>query len=280
MSARRIVASPGTLLRQYGLAPKKSWGQNFLHDERVHRFLAEQVSEIGSPAIEIGAGLGTLTGHLLAAGTRVTAIERDRELCRVLREELSGESKLQIHEADAVRFDYGADWARGWTIVGNLPYQLTGPLLFRLLKFHDRLGPWIVMVQKEVGDRLCADPGTKVYGGATVTLSRVRAITRIRRVSRGAFLPAPRVDSSILRFDPLPTPRGVVGDPEAFRALVQTVFQRRRKTMLNALGSFAPRERVLAWCADANVDPGTRPETLPPERFAALQRAREASGDA
>lgn len=277
------IPSPGELLRRHDLAPRKSWGQNFLHAREIHeQIVAASGVGLGRAAIEIGAGLGTLTAHLLATGARVDAIERDRDLCAVLRVELGDAPGFTLHEADAVRFDYGtlaADMAAATgeapAVVGNLPYQLTGALLFALLDHHAQTGPWIVMVQREVADRLCASPGSKRYGGVTAALSRVRALSLVCPVSRGCFLPPPRVDSAVVRLDPRPAPLGEVDDPDAYLQLVRSCFQRRRKTLVNALGGVASREQALAWIAAAGLDPKLRPERLGPAEFAALQRARE-----
>lgn len=279
------IPSPGELLRRHGLAPRKSWGQNFLHAREIHAQIVGAAGVgPGAAAIEIGAGLGTLTAHLLATGARVEAIERDRDLCTVLRVELGDDPNFVLHEADAVRFDYAAiakprieAGERAPAVVGNLPYQLTGALLFALLDHDAHTGSWIVMVQREVADRLCAEPGSKRYGGVTAALSRVRALSRVCLVSRGCFLPPPRVDSAVVRLDPRPQPLGEVGDPDAYLHLVRTCFQRRRKTLLNALSALGPREQAAAWIEQAGVDPKIRPERLGPAEFAALARAREAS---
>lgn len=282
----RAIPSPGELLRRHGLAPRKSWGQNFLHAREIHeQIVAASGAAPGRTVIEIGAGLGTLTAHLLASGAEVEAIERDRDLCTVLRSEFAEQPRLRLHEADAVRFDYGALAAEVIAagrprpaIVGNLPYQLTGPLLFALLEHDASLGPWIVMVQREVCDRLCAEPGSRSYGGVTAALSRVRAISRVCNVNRGCFLPPPRVDSAVVRLDPRTSPLGEVGDPKAYLALVRACFQRRRKTLVNALAGVATREQAQRWIAQVGLDPNIRPERLGPAEFAALQRAREAEG--
>jgi 16S rRNA (adenine1518-N6/adenine1519-N6)-dimethyltransferase len=282
--SKAAIPSPGELLRRHGLAPRKSWGQNFLHAREIlAEITAAADARPGHTIIEIGAGLGTLTAHLLAAGPRVEAIERDRDLCVVLRAELGNDPNFVLHEADAVRFDYQAA-ARARieageeppTIVGNLPYQLTGVLLFALLEHQADTGPWIVMVQREVADRLSSEPGSKRYGGATAALSRLRDISRVCTVNRGCFLPAPRVDSAVIRLDPRPEPRGHVGDPQGYLTLVRTCFQRRRKTLANALAGVATREQALRWIAAAGLDPQIRPERLGPEEFAALAREREA----
>lgn len=275
-----MIESPGTLLRRHGLLARKSWGQNFLHAMDVHRAITlAAAAGPGVRVVEIGAGLGTLTGHLLATGAEVWAIERDRDLCNVLRSELGEREGFQLYEADAVRFDYAAAAVgieRPPVIVGNLPYHLTGALLYTLLDTQESTGSWIVMVQKEVAQRMCAPPGSKTYGGMTVGLGRLRSISLVTPVARGAFLPPPKVDSAVVRLDRHATPRGQVGDGAAFLQLVRGCFQQRRKTLQNALSAMGSRERALAWCQQADVDPSVRPERLTIEQFAALQRAREA----
>jgi 16S rRNA (adenine1518-N6/adenine1519-N6)-dimethyltransferase len=274
----RTIPSPGEVLRRHGLTPRKSWGQNFLHAHEIHQqIVAACGAAPGRTVIEIGAGLGTLTAHLLAAGANVEAIERDRDLCEVLRAEFADEPRLRLHEADAVRFDYSSLAGHPPpAIVGNLPYQLTGALLFALLEHDAQTGPWVVMVQREVAERLCAEPGSRRYGGVTAALSRVRRISRVCNVGRGCFLPPPRVDSAVVRLDPRPAPLGDVADPHGYLSLVRACFQRRRKTLVNALAGVATREQALRWIAAANLDPNIRPERLDPASFAALQRAREA----
>lgn len=278
------IPTPGDLLRKHGLAPRKSWGQNFLHAREVHeRIVAACHLDASSSVVEIGAGLGTMTAHLLRTGAEVWAIERDRDLCAVLRAELGEHPRFRLFEADAVRFDYSTAHTPGQprpVIVGNLPYQLTGPLLFALLEHDQHTGPWVIMVQREVADRLCAAPGSKRYGGVTAALSRVRAIRRVCAVPRGCFLPAPRVDSAVVELAPRERPLGEVADPDGYRELVRTCFQQRRKTLLNGLSPLGGRERAARWCARAGVEPGTRAERLGPEQFAALQRAREEDEDA
>jgi len=258
---------------------RHSWGQNFLREPRVvEEIVAASGAKPGIRVVEIGAGLGTLTGSLLATGAEIWAIERDRDLCEVLRKEFDEQPGLTLFEADAVRFDYASAGGTGAgkpVVVGNLPYQITGPLLFALLEHHEATGPWVVMVQKEVAVRLCAPPGSKRYGGATVSLSHSRQISLVCDVPRGCFVPAPRVDSAVIRFDALAEPRGAVGDVEEFRKLVRTAFQRRRKVLTNCLGALGTAAEIRHWCELAGVDPRLRPERLSCEEFAGLQRARE-----
>lgn len=274
-----MIESPGAVLRRYGMSARKSWGQNFLHAMDVHRAITTAAIDVpGRRVVEIGAGLGTLTAHLLAAGADVWAIERDRDLCEVLRRELRDAPRFRLWEADAVKFDYRTASEPGFeqpTIVGNLPYHLTAPLLYALLHVHADTGPWVVMVQKEVADRMCATPGTKTYGSMTVGLGRLRQISKVMSVPKGAFIPPPKVESAVVRLDPRPEPVGHVEDDRGFLNLVQTTFQRRRKTLANALSALAPRETVLRWCDAAGIDASLRPERLTVGEFAALQRERE-----
>lgn len=277
------IPTPAQLLAAHKLSPKKSWGQNFLHDPRIHQEIVDaakrSVAHSGyNRIVEIGVGLGTLTSHMLNAGLEVWGIERDRDMCEVLREQLAHVETFKLHEADAVRFDYAQACPspkQRPTVVGNLPYQLTGPLLFRLLEFHEQTAAWIVMVQKEVGVRLCASPGTKDYGGITVAMGRLREVSWVCDVGPGAFLPPPRVDSAVLMIHPRPEPLVELKDPDAYLKMVRAAFQQRRKTLLNGLSSIAPKDTLRAWFAELGIDPGARAETLTPAQFGALAALRE-----
>ncbi len=274
-----MIESPVTVLRRHGLEARKSWGQHFLHAMHVHASIAKTVgAREGQRVVEIGSGLGTLTAHLLEAGADVWAIERDRDLCEVLRKEFGEQPNFTLHETDAVKFDYASAAAEGIrpNVAGNLPYHLTGPLLFRLLEAQAATGPWVVLIQKEVAQRLCASPGSKTYGGVTVGLSRVRDISMVMHVPPGAFAPPPKVDSAVVLLAPRERPRGEVPDEARFLALVRTAFQMRRKTISNALRPLGSRDQVEAWCESAGVDPKLRPERIDVEGFAGLARARDA----
>lgn len=272
--------SPAELMAKHGVSARKSWGQNFLHDPHiVDRIVAAAAATQPMRIVEIGAGLGAIT-HRLVELCPVWAIERDRDLCEVLRNEFSSNQNFSLHEADAVKFNYesareGLAATQLPTIVGNLPYQLTGPLLFKLLESHEHTGPWIVMIQREVADRLTAEPGSRTYGGATAAISRERSIQLVTRVPPGCFTPAPRVQSCVIRLDPRPQPLGEVAQRKGYLQLVRSAFQGRRKTLRNSLAQLADKARVESWCASAGIDPSLRPERLGPEQFAALQRARE-----
>ncbi len=265
--------APGELLRRYGLSPRKSWGQNFLHDPTVLSRIAGAAA-LGQDVnvIEIGAGLGALTARLLASGANVHAIERDRDMCHVLRSEFGTLSNFTLHEADAVRFDYTG--IENPVVVGNLPYHLTAPLLFGLLEVHAHTQGWIVMVQLEVAKRLAAAPGSRTYGIPSILLGRCRTIDKLFDVPPGAFLPAPRVRSAVLRLLPRPQPLGEAVDPAGFAMLVRAAFAQRRKTLLNSLSTLASKSEVVAWCMHAQIDPGVRPEQLDIPAFTRLQQAR------
>ncbi|MEM6292472.1 MAG: 16S rRNA (adenine(1518)-N(6)/adenine(1519)-N(6))-dimethyltransferase RsmA [Myxococcota bacterium] len=274
-----MIESPVTVLRRHGLEARKSWGQHFLHAMHVHASIAKTVgASEGQRVVEIGCGLGTLTAHLLTAGADVWGIERDRDLCGVLRKEFGEVPNFTLHETDAVKFDYRSAAEDGVRphIAGNLPYHLTGPLLFRFLEAQAVTGPWVILIQKEVAQRLCAGPGSKTYGGITVGLSRVRDISMVMHVPPGAFAPPPKVDSAVVLLNPRTEPRGEVPDEARFLSLVRTAFQMRRKTISNALRPLGSRDEVEAWCQSAGIDPKLRPERIEVEGFAALARARDA----
>ena len=274
-----MIESPVTVLRRHGLEARKSWGQHFLHAMHVHASIARTVgAREGQRVVEIGCGLGTLTAHLLEAGADVWGIERDRDLCEVLRKEFGEKPNFTLHETDAVKFDYATAAAPGVrpNIAGNLPYHLTGPLLFRMLEAQAVTGAWVILIQKEVAQRLCASPGSKAYGGITVGLSRVRDISMVMHVPPGAFAPPPKVDSAVVLLAPRSEPRGEVPDEARFLALVRTAFQMRRKTLSNALRPLGSRELVESWCEVAGVNPKLRPERISVEGFAAIARARDA----
>ena len=266
--------SPRALLEKHGLRAKKSWGQNFLGDEEILDHIARlAVEAAGDRVIELGAGLGHLTARLLARGADVIAVERNRDLAAVLREELGG--RIRLLEADAARLEY-LPLARGGkvAVVGNLPYHLTSPILFGLLDQADVVGRAVLLVQREVAERLAAAPGTKAWGLLSVLLQHRAQVSVERRVPAGAFLPPPKVESAVLRlaFGPARAP---VADPVRFRRLVKAGFAQRRKVLANALaaGRIAPGEELASALGRAGIDARRRGETLTVEEWAALDRA-------
>jgi 16S rRNA (adenine1518-N6/adenine1519-N6)-dimethyltransferase len=263
---------PELILRRHGLRPKKSWGQNFLGDDGILSEIAEACSlHPGDRVIELGAGLGHLTRHLAATGAQVTAVERDRELVPVLEKELVLPNvRVVAANAATIRF---AEVALGApvVVVGNLPYHLTSTILFEVLHQRAEVSRAIFLVQREVATRLAAPPGGRDYGLLSVLLQLYAMVEVVLEVPRTAFLPPPKVESSVIRIDVLPKPRAEVLDPLRFEKLVKGAFQQRRKTLRNALQSagFTTAEAALL---KAGVDPGRRAETLSPEEFAAVER--------
>jgi 16S rRNA (adenine1518-N6/adenine1519-N6)-dimethyltransferase len=273
--------SPRALLEKYDLRAKKSWGQNFLGDEVI----LDDIARLAAPApgarvVELGAGLGHLTARLLARGADVVAVERDRDMARVLRGELG--DAIVLLEADAARLDY-ARIAREFrtstpptklSVVGNLPYHLTTPILFSLLEQLEQISRAVFLLQREVAERLAAAPGTREWGVVSVLLQREADVSVERIVRPGSFLPPPKVDSAVLcaLFRP---PAEAVADPVRFRRLVKGGFSQRRKTLANALRSarIVEPERLTSALQAAGLDASRRAETLTVAEWTALDRA-------
>lgn len=247
---------------------RKRFGQNFLHDRGViGRILAAVKATAADSIVEIGPGQGALTCGLLAAAGRLDAIEIDRDLIAPLRTRCGAAGELRIHQADALSFDFaslGAD--RPLRVVGNLPYNISTPLLFHLLGQAHLFSDMHVMLQKEVVDRIVASPGSKVYGRLSVMIQSRCLAECLLRIGPGAFRPAPSIDSALLRLEiPRDSPVQIAA-PAHHAALVAAAFSQRRKTLRNSLRRFAaPRD-----FAEAGVDPGARPEMLSIEEFARL----------
>lgn len=270
---RPFTAAATLAFRECGLAAKKSFGQNFLVDPGIARHIAELAAfEPGGTVIEVGAGLGALTEPLLSRAARVVAIERDRDLCPILREAFAApiaSGRLVVLEADAKRVDLGAELAAGprpRVVAGNLPYQLTGPMLERTTSVAHLIDLAVFMVQAEVADRLVARPATESYGALTVFVSAAFRVTRALGVGRGAFHPRPGVDSAVVVLSPVVPPRAE--ETATFRAAVRAAFMQRRKTLRNAWRSLGSTTAVASCAERAFVDLDRRGETLCVEEFA------------
>jgi 16S rRNA (adenine1518-N6/adenine1519-N6)-dimethyltransferase len=269
-----------TVLRRVGLAPKKSFGQNFLVSPHVVDAIARACvpdGEIGrTRVLELGAGLGVLTNALAARARSVVAVERDRDLVPVLAQELAAHietERVRIVEGDAQAVDPHellgeADAASPRVLAGNLPYQITGRLLERAVLYADALDRVVFMVQLEVAERLAAAPGTKAYGALTVF---VRAAYRVRKlfdVSPGSFHPPPDVTSAVVLLEPH-RPR-LAEETDMFRALVKGAFGARRKTLRNAWSRVAEPARIAEAAERAAISLDARGETLDVEAFARM----------
>lgn len=273
--------NPKETLAEHGLRPKRSFGQNFLCDAHLVERIA-LLCDPGASVIEIGAGLGGLTTVLVNRGHRVVAIERDRDMLPVLNSRLSDAiqtQQLELCEADAKSVDYVAMLAAlppPRVLSGNLPYNLTGPLLQRATESAALLSKAVFLVQLEVADRLTADADGKDYGGLTVFVQNAFTVKREFLVRRGAFYPQPGVDSAVISMVPHAAPHSP--ETPVFRALVNGAFQKRRKTLRNAWSGvlhFDASELAQA-ALTAAVDLDARGETLSVQQFAAMTRALEA----
>ncbi|MGE5171725.1 MAG: 16S rRNA (adenine(1518)-N(6)/adenine(1519)-N(6))-dimethyltransferase RsmA [Rudaea sp.] len=248
-----------------GHPPRKRFGQHFLTDAHYVARIVDAVDpHPGDNLVEIGPGLGALTGSLVERAQHIVAIEIDRDLAARLREHF-GPAQLTLHEADALAFDFAALGA-DLRVVGNLPYNISSPLLFHLATFEEGLRDIHVMLQREVVARMAAVPGTPDYGRLTVMLQARFAITRLFTVPPGAFRPPPKVDSAVARLLPLGPARPPIADAALFTRIVAAAFGQRRKTLRNALASIADEEALRA----AGIDPAARGETLAVEDFVRL----------
>ena len=248
---------------------RKRLGQHFLHDPIViGKIIAAIDPQRGDRIVEIGGGRGALTAPLLERSDELHVIELDNALADLLEERYGDSASLTVHRGDALKFDYSrfaADDA-ALRIVGNLPYNVSTPLLFRLLEFRTNIRDMHLMLQKEVVDRMTAQPGGKTYGRLTVMLAAWTDIQACFDIGPGAFTPPPKVRSTFVRIRPLRTPGFAVRDEAAFAGLVMRLFSMRRKTLARAL-----KGRLTAGQIETlGIEPGARPETLQPADFARL----------
>lgn len=263
-----------SLLAAHGVHPSRALGQNFLADPNTARRIV-RLADIG-PAervLEVGPGVGSLTLALAEAAAEVVALELDRHLLPVLEDVLAGNPGVRVVHGDALRVDYDTLLAPGpWCMVSNLPYNVATPLLARLLDDVPRLGRLVVMVQKEVAERLAAPPGTRPCGAISVKVSYHATARVVGVVPPTVFVPRPAVDSAVVVFERRGAPPVEVPSAERLFTLARAGFAQRRKTLRQAL-------RVLLGdgagdvLASAGLDPGARAETLGLEQWAALARA-------
>ncbi len=272
------------LLEAHGLRLSKRFGQNFLVD-RIHLLRVVETASIDPEdnIFEIGPGVGTLTVELAQRARRVVCVELDRAVLPALAEAVTPFPTVTVHQADALKLDLptflDTAWGEGQRgkVVANIPYNITSPLLVKLLETPGRFHSITLMVQKEVADRLKARPDTEHYGSLTVFVQFHAAVSVPYIVPRGAFFPPPKVDSAVIHLMPYETPPVSVCNREQFLSVSRAAFGQRRKTLLNALTnaeslSFT-REEVVAALISAHIDPQRRGETLTLEEIATLSRA-------
>ncbi len=289
------VSAVSALRARYRAAarlPKKHLGQNFLADLNLAGKMVDLLGETGdAPVFEIGPGLGALTALLTARGRRVLAVEKDAALAKALAGALAPWPRTEVRQGDVIEESIptflATEAARPstptaaespsptWQVIGNLPYYATSPILFRLIESRAWIDSMVLTMQAEVAERLGAAPGSRTYGGLSVTVQSQATTTARLRLPRTAFWPAPEVDSTTLRLDwrqPALVP--AAGWPQ-FQRVVRAAFAERRKQLVNSLESAldCDRAQLLAACEVTGVRPDARAETLAPEAFAALAQA-------
>lgn len=268
--------SPKELLKRYGLKAKESWGQNFLSDEVVLSRIVDEAMLVESDVVvELGPGLGHLTRALLETGCTLTAVERDRDMVKVLTSmELPG---LTLVEGNAADIDFAkAAKADQVIVVGNLPYHLTSSILFQVLDQADHVRRAVFTLQSEVMERLAAEPGGRDYGLLSVLLNLRFHVEEVMKIPSHFFHPPPKVNSAVVRLSRREKPRAEVINEARFRQLVKSSFAQRRKTLSNSIASdkaLAEKYDLGAALVTAAIDGKRRAETLSVEEFAAIERA-------
>jgi 16S rRNA (adenine1518-N6/adenine1519-N6)-dimethyltransferase len=273
------VTAPSTptairgLLAAHGVRPSRALGQNFLADANTARRIV-RLAEVhpGDRVIEVGAGLGSLTVELARAGASVTAVELDRHLLPVLAETTAGLDVRIVH-ADALKVDWTEvlGGATRWSMVSNLPYNVATPLLVEMLEHAPMVDRYLVMVQREVGERLAARAGSEAYGAVSVKIAYFARAEIVGRVPPTVFVPRPRVESVLVRLSRHARPPVDVPAVERLFAVVNAGFATRRKTLRNALRPLLG-DRAEEALSAAGIDPGARAETVDLARWAALAR--------
>jgi len=281
LAERLSYATLRRLFSSHGLSPRKSLGQHFLIDEAVRRDIVAALElTADDQVLEIGPGPGNLTVRIAPVVNRVIAVEVDAGLAAVLAEQVSRWQNVEIRVADVLSCPLG-EWLGngGWKVAGNLPYYITSPVLFRLLALSPPPRLLVLMVQREVADRLLAAPGTPDYGLLTVSTAYHATVELVRTVSARHFWPEPEVSSAVVKLRPYRSPPFSVA-PAWYARTARAAFGYRRKTLANALshGLGQPRAKINEAIEAAGFDPDVRAEELPPAAFAALAASLAARG--
>ncbi len=251
--------------------PRKRFGQNFLHD---HGIISNIIGSIEAKPnehwVEIGPGQGALTEPLLHQGVRLDVVELDRDLVALLKNKFRQHERLHIHSADALRFDFSALATNGkLRVIGNLPYNISTPLMFHLLEHAACIDDMFFMLQKEVVNRLCAEPNSKQYGRLSVMMQYYCATEWLFDVPPESFDPVPKVMSSIVRLIPHTQPPVQVNDLAKLNTVVTHAFSQRRKTLRNALKKLIDEQTMV----ELGIDPVLRAENISLSDFAKLSNA-------
>lgn len=256
-----------------GHVARKRFGQNFLVDQGIIGAIVSAINPARTDSVvEIGPGLGAITVPLLERVDRLHVVEIDRDLIARLKKQHPAE-RLSIHEGDALAFDF-ASIGSDLRLVGNLPYNISTPLLFHLASYGRQVRDMHFMLQKEVVDRMAAEPGSKTYGRLSVMLQAVCRVTPLFDVPPGAFTPPPKVDSAVVRLVPRPPGEAGVKDAAHFARTVAAAFSQRRKTLRNSLSTVCDAEAIRA----AGIDPGARAEAVAVDAYITLSNQLIAAG--
>lgn len=272
------MTTPRKILGRHDLRPLKRYGQSFLVDRNI---MARIVDSAGirpdDHVIEIGAGVGILTGMLADRAGSVTALEVDRRMIAVLEEEMAGRTNVTILNRDVLSYDFSSAVTMPGSkiqVVGNVPYNISSPILLRLIRYRKHLSTATIMLQKELAERILALPGTSDYGSLSVLTAVYMIPSRVIAVSPSCFFPPPKVSSLVIRLETRNKPLVTVNDPDHFESVVRASFAKRRKTLMNSLkdNPFVAfdQERALRALEESGIDPHRRGETLTPEEFARL----------
>ncbi len=266
------------VVKKYNFKFTKSLGQNFLIDDKVLDDIVEGADVSKEDfVIEIGPGVGTLTKELLAKAKKVCAVELDSELIPILQEELQGYDNFELIHKDALKVDFNEiiGEEESVKVVANLPYYVTTPIIARMLNEDYKFKSLTIMIQKEVAERIDAEPNCKEFGSISVLVQYYCDTKIIRTVPPSSFVPQPKVDSIVIRLDKLDKPRVQVKDKELFFKIVRQSFNMRRKTLRNAIKSMKiiDGEEMEKVFENANIDPKRRGETLSLQEFANLADA-------
>lgn len=272
MSIHDLGTNPREALRELEQRARKRFGQHFLRDTGVvQRIVRAARVAPGDHVVEIGPGLGILTGALLNAGADLIVVELDRDLAAYLRSKVPD---LRVVEADAVKVDWSelCDGERH-KVVANLPYNVGTTVSMQLLRLPSLFSSVTVMLQKEVVQRMGAGPGSKTYGALSVQVQVRAATTFITQVEPGHFVPPPKVHSAVIRLDVFDEPQVGAVTPVQFDKVVRAAFSQRRKTLLNSVGATYGREQAREALADAGVDPGARADAIDVDAYRRLAAA-------
>lgn len=268
-------------LKKHHITLQKKYGQNFIGDPALLERIATVCDwQPGDRALEIGPGAGTLTRAIAREAEEVLAVEIDRRLAPLLEETLADCANVHLVFTDALKADLDAlmrdtlGWDGRYKLIANLPYYITTPLIMHVLEDSEKVSELVIMVQKEVGERLCAAPGSKSYGAVTVMVQYAATVARAFDVGRHAFVPAPEVDSTILHLIPYEK-RPIQAQSDAvLRRVVKAAFSQRRKTLRNSLSSLGCDKALIKQALEAaSIEDSRRAETLSVAEFVALADA-------